>query len=117
MSLALGIEKLYPDAIPGVDWRVEDHGNGPRVVVWNEEKLGALPDDATLQADGEAYAQELQARRDAGKTERTARDQAFEFIRTHSVSEIATRLQNKQNEAFTVLAFLAKELSRRDERR
>jgi hypothetical protein len=54
MSLASGIRELYPDSLPNEDWVVVDHsdGRGPRIEIWNEEKLGPRPDDATLRAAG-----------------------------------------------------------------
>ena len=50
MNLALVIQYLYPSAVNGVDFRVEDSGNGPVLAHWDAVKLNPQPTPAELAA-------------------------------------------------------------------
>ena len=47
--------KMYPDAVPNIDYRVQDDGDGkgPHIVEWNLAE--PEPDDAALKAGEAAY--------------------------------------------------------------
>lgn len=64
-NLGLILSTLYPNAVPLVDYRVQDNsdGNGPYIAHWDEAKLGPQPDAATLQAAEAAALRKAEARK------------------------------------------------------
>lgn len=50
MNLALVIQYLYPSAVNGAGFRVEDSGNGPVLAHWDAVKLGPQPTSEELAA-------------------------------------------------------------------
>lgn len=74
------LKRAYPDATPGVDYRLVDYadGRGPILEEWAEKLLGPIPDPAIVQAwdpspltDVEILQQGVQARLDGDEEKRT----------------------------------------------
>lgn len=45
------IKTLFPNAVFGADYVVGDDGTGPKIVYWNESKLGPQPTEADIVAE------------------------------------------------------------------
>ena len=50
INLSQALNCLYPNADPLVDYTVSDDGTGPKIVRWDEVKLGVRPSVETLAA-------------------------------------------------------------------
>jgi hypothetical protein len=66
---AAAILYLYPNAVPDVDFRIEDHSNdlGPQITLWNETAIGGpQPTEQELQ-DASDAAEALQTQENSRK--------------------------------------------------
>jgi hypothetical protein len=57
INYSAAILYLYPNAIPDQDFRLEDHGGGPQITLWEETAIGGpQPTEQELQDASDAAA-------------------------------------------------------------